>query len=119
MEKRGLNTLTIFDLMFSTGSMDTSEPRDRLYSLLNLPLVEMEWVPPPNYNLSPMEIFREFAILDLLHNKSMRAISWAGLQDPDELPDSDFPSWTPNISEGLFGSLVFVKIVTAMLKRLT
>lgn len=99
MEKRGLNTLSIFDLMLSTGTMDTSEPRDRLYSLLNLPLVEMEWVPLPNYNLSPMEVFRDFAILDLLHNNSMRAISWAGLQNLDELPDSVFPSWTPNIAK--------------------
>jgi hypothetical protein len=99
MERKGQNALTIFDLMLSTNVLDTSEPRDRLYSLLNLPLVEMEWVPLPNYKLSPMEVFREFAILDLLHNSSLRAISWAGLHDSDEVPDTAFPSWTPDITK--------------------
>lgn len=99
MERKGSNKLTIFDLIFSTNSLETSEPRDRLYALLNLPLVEMEWVPLPNYNLSRMEVFREFVILDLLQNKSFRAISWASVDMPDDRPDGHFPSWVPDFAK--------------------
>lgn len=99
MQQIGSKKLSLFDLLFTTNTLETSEPRDRIYSLLNLPLVDMEWVPLPNYNLSRMEVFRDFAILDLIHNKSLRAVSWASLGDPGEIPDSSFPSWAPDFSK--------------------
>jgi hypothetical protein len=99
MARGGNNQLTIFDLMAGTNHLETSEPRDRLYALLGLPLVEMEWVPLPNYDLTPMEVFRDFAVLDVVYNRSLRAVSWASLSEPEELPNPDFPSWTPNITK--------------------
>jgi hypothetical protein len=92
------NTYTIFDLMWTTNPLETSEPRDRIYSLLNLPLFEMEWVPLPDYTLSPMEVFRDFTLLDLVHNGSFRAISWAYLDEAGEVADSSFPSWVPDFT---------------------
>jgi len=92
------NDHSYFDLLFSASSLSASDPRDKLYALLDISLHEDEWLPLPNYALPPPQVFRDFAVLDLTRNKSMRALSWAYLLEPGEQPPREFPSWTPDFS---------------------
>jgi hypothetical protein len=95
--------LSFFDLLFYTNVFHTSEPRDRLYSLLGLPICEFEWVPLPDYRLSTADVFRNFTVLDLVHNKSLRTLSWVASDRMDQQLSAVKPSWVPdwNQPEGL------------------
>jgi hypothetical protein len=92
------NKYTFFDLLYATSSLSTGEPRDRLFALLGLPLVPYEWVPRPDYKSSVSEVLRRFTILDLLHNTSLRAMSWSCIGPGTTSSPSLRPSWVPDIS---------------------
>jgi hypothetical protein len=94
----GVRTRTFFDLLIATSSLSTGEPRDRLFALLNLPLVPYEWVPLPDYESSISEVMRSFTILDLFHNNSLRAMSWSCRGPGTTSSSSIRPSWVPDIS---------------------
>ncbi|KAK5655884.1 hypothetical protein OQA88_5423 [Cercophora sp. LCS_1] len=94
-----------FDLLFSAGSLSATDPRDKLYALLDISIHEDEWLPLPNYALPPLQVFRDFAILDMTRNKSMRSLCWAYLLEPGEQPQPGHPSWTPDFSRTCFPTI--------------
>jgi hypothetical protein len=86
-----------FDILFQAQSFQSSIPRDKLFAILNLPWVEEYWIPLPNYRCSDLEVFRNFVVVDLMHNKSVKALSWVNTAGVDR--ESDDPSWVPTVAD--------------------
>ena len=86
-----------FDILFHAQSFQSSIPRDKLFAILNLPWVEEYWIPLPNYRCSDLEVFRNFIVVDLMHNKSVKALSWVNTAGVDR--ESDDPSWVPTVAD--------------------
>ncbi|KAL9485434.1 hypothetical protein ACSS6W_004223 [Trichoderma asperelloides] len=86
-----------FDILFHAQSFQSSLPRDKLFAILNLPWVEEYWIPLPNYRCSDLEVFRNFVVVDLMHNKSVKALSWVNTAGVDR--ESDGPSWVPTVAD--------------------
>ncbi|OCK73952.1 HET-domain-containing protein [Lepidopterella palustris CBS 459.81] len=89
---------SIYDLLCNTTTLSTGEPRDRLFALLSLPIIPYEWVPLPDYKSSVSEVYKNFAVLDITHNRSLRMLSWVVFTDAGNALGADVPSWVPNFN---------------------
>jgi hypothetical protein len=92
----GRNEYSMYDLIRHTTALSTAEPRDRLFALTTLPLIPHELFPLPDYKSSVSEVYKNFVVLDITHNHSLRMLSWAVLTDRGHVLGADVPSWVPN-----------------------
>jgi hypothetical protein len=74
-EGRHRHRLKFSELVFLCRPLETTDPRDRLFALTGLLLTEREWFPLPDYHSSTEEVFRDFAVLDLEHSRSVELLS--------------------------------------------
>lgn len=88
-----------FDILFHTHRFQATDIRDKVFSILNLPRFKGEWIPIPKYELSPFEVFRDFTIVDLTRNNSVKILSWVNTAGVDRSPDDTSPSWIPSIDD--------------------
>jgi hypothetical protein len=86
-----------FDILFHAQSFQSSLPRDKLFAILNLPWIEEYWIPLPNYRCSDLDVFKNFVVVDLMHNKSVKALSWVNTAGANR--ESDDPSWVPTVAD--------------------
>jgi hypothetical protein len=89
----------LFDILFHTHRFQATNVRDKVFSILNLPRFEGEWIPIPKYELSPFEVFRDFAIIDLTRNNSLKILSWVNTAGVERSPNDTSPSWVPNVDD--------------------
>jgi hypothetical protein len=86
-----------FDIVLQAQTFKSTMPRDKLFALLNLAWVEDRWLPRPNYQCSDLEVFRNFVLIDVVENKSIKALSWVNTAGVDR--NSGGPFWVPTIAD--------------------
>jgi hypothetical protein len=86
-----------FDIVLQAQTFKSTMPRDKLFALLNLAWVEDKWLPCPNYQCSDLEVFRNFVLIDVVENKSIKALSWVNTAGVDR--NSGWPFWVPTIAD--------------------
>jgi len=94
--KDGRQELTFYDYLYYTRQLKVSVPRDKLFSLLSLPLRPGEVVPTPDYRSSDLDVYRSFVITDVTVNRSLKSLSWVGLGDENDEIHPVSPSWVPD-----------------------
>jgi hypothetical protein len=89
----------LFDILFHTHGFQATDVRDKIFSILNLPWFEDKWLPIPRYEISPSEVFRDFAIIELTRNNSVNLLSWVNTASVERSPHDTSPSWVPSIDD--------------------
>lgn len=91
--------LDFYDLFVAASALKTSEPRDKIFALLGLPVSGRVAVPPPDYVMSTDEVFHRFVATDVNINKSLLHLSWVGLREKEIAKVHQMkyqtPSWVP------------------------
>ncbi|KAI1193673.1 heterokaryon incompatibility protein-domain-containing protein [Nemania serpens] len=86
----------VLDLLFDTRNFLSSDPRDKLYGLLGLTNQKLQHkYIHPNYSLSVEEVFRSFAVWEVLINRSLRVL---GISSDKNSALSSLPSWAPDFT---------------------
>src|SRR3569833_2319401 len=89
--------LGLYDLLLLTSGRDATEPRDKVFALLGLPIRPGSVLPIIDYKTaSTDEVIRRFVVRDIEINRPLRALSWAGLGDFDGRLTRRSPSWVPD-----------------------
>jgi hypothetical protein len=87
---------TFWRLLVLTRHLQVSEPRDKLYSLVGLPVQAGEVVPIPDYESSDTQVYQRYASDNITVNKSLDLFSWVGLSDENGNSRPMSPSWVPD-----------------------
>ena len=74
----------------------SSEPRDKIYAVINLAEDEKKIVPHPNYSLSTQKIFMQLVVDIDKQTSRLDILSFAGLPVYSQELDSQLPTWMPN-----------------------
>lgn len=81
-------------ILYRTKGAQCSDPRDRIYAVLNL-VSEHETVGiQPNYKKSTSEVFRDLMLTRIWGAKDLTLLTYCELQDDR----GELPSWVPNLS---------------------
>ena len=76
----------------------SSEPRDKIYAVINLVKDEKKTVPHPNYSLSIQKIFTQLVVDMVKQTGRLDILSFAGLPVYSQELGSQLPTWVPNWS---------------------
>lgn len=95
--------------VFSFSSYSTSDPRDRLYSLLGLIQIDDRYPQPlvsqlltPDYNKSYPKVVRDATLLMLMTvSESSAVLQHVRHGGPDSWDNEPFPSWVPRLHSGI------------------
>jgi hypothetical protein len=75
-------------LLRSARDFDATEPRDRIYALLGLPLDNRDLIPPVGYNIPTIALYKDVIKIFLESGKSFKCLAFGS---------SILPSWLPNL----------------------
>ncbi|CAG9987024.1 unnamed protein product [Clonostachys byssicola] len=85
----------LLDLILDCRKFACTNPRDKIYGMLGVTNQDTSHeLLHPNYDLSPQEVYRNFVMWDILHNKSLRVLgcSW------DKTAPEQISSWIPDFT---------------------
>ena len=74
----------------------SSEPRDKIYPIIDLSEDWKKIVPHPNYSLSIQKIFTQLVVDMVKQTGRLEILSFAGLPGYSQELDSQLPTWMPN-----------------------
>ncbi|KAI0460291.1 heterokaryon incompatibility protein-domain-containing protein [Xylaria acuta] len=90
---------TLLDGVFVSMDFDCTDPRDNVYSLLSLGVIEPTVL--PDYTASASEVFRRFAIAMLVQGQNLKLLSLAAdysdFVHPEAKRLEGLPSWVPDL----------------------
>ncbi|KAI1164195.1 heterokaryon incompatibility protein-domain-containing protein [Nemania serpens] len=86
----------VLDLLFDTRNFLSSDPRDKIYGLLGLTNQKRQHkYLQPNYSLTVEEVYKSFALWEVLVNGSLRVL---GISSDKKSAISSLPSWAPDFT---------------------
>ncbi|KAH7310863.1 heterokaryon incompatibility protein-domain-containing protein, partial [Stachybotrys elegans] len=92
---------SLLELMFLTRGFQATDPRDKLFALVGLAgdVLSSDWEVTPNYNLSVLEVYRQFALWHLTRKRQLGILSFGRNHDLASLPALEgLPSWVPDLT---------------------
>ncbi|KAI1424889.1 HET-domain-containing protein [Xylaria sp. FL1777] len=121
---------SLFQLLFHTTGSDSSDPRDRIFGLMNLVSGDSDLGVDIDYNMTCEVLYTQLAKHQIIQHKRLQFLSMAGLSLSSS--DLDIPSWVadwtfqskfratgdsvasslPKGSHGLEISAIFLDIIT-------
>jgi Heterokaryon incompatibility protein (HET) len=89
------------ELVWNISKFDCADPRDKVYSLLNLTRTAIR----PNYRQDVLSLSKDVASYFINEQASLKILSLAGLSyQPDDAP---MPSWAPQIGSRFHHTIMF------------
>lgn len=85
----------LLDLILDCRKFACTNPRDKIYGMLGVTNQDKTHeLLNPNYDLSQQEVYRNFVLWDVFHNKSLRVLgcSW------DKMASEQTSSWVPDFT---------------------
>jgi hypothetical protein len=85
----------LLDLILDCRKFACTNPRDKIYGMLGVTNQDTtNELLNPNYDLSQQEVYRNFVLWDIFHNKSLRVLgcSW------DKVASKQTSSWVPDFT---------------------
>jgi hypothetical protein len=93
--RNGPMPMPLIHVLLETCYHDCSDPRDKIFAVLGL---AKDWLKEqnikPDYKISPEEVFKDFAVWDVLYSGSLRILSCASRSQSGR--GSKLPSWVPD-----------------------
>lgn len=83
--------------LYKTGPASGSDPRDKIYAILNLANDSSEIVPHPDYNISIADTYKQVTINIIESSNSLQILSLAGRPVYERIL-SGLPTWVPDFS---------------------
>lgn len=87
----------LFHVMLATRFCECSDPRDRVFAVMSISqgrdIYLYDWEVDFNYSLSISELFKRFAIWDIIRCGSLRSLACATSPGAEQL---QLPSWVPD-----------------------
>jgi hypothetical protein len=77
-------------LLRSARDFKATEPRDKIYALLGLPLENGHLMPPVNYNIPTRALYKDVAQTCLASTKSLKCLAFGNPTFPSWLPDLEY-----------------------------
>ncbi|KAI1271639.1 HET-domain-containing protein [Xylaria sp. FL0933] len=90
-------TASLLRLLFYTTGSDSSDPRDRVFGLMNLVSGDSDLGVDVDYNLTCAAVYTQLARHQIIHNKRLEFLTMAGLALYSG--DLDIPSWVADWSK--------------------
>ena len=85
---------TLIQVLQRTQDAQCSNPRDKIYAVLNLVSEHERRAIQPDYEKSPSEVFRDLMLTRTLRYENLALLTICDLQDDR----GELPSWAPNLS---------------------
>jgi hypothetical protein len=90
---------SILQTLYKTGLALSSDPRDKVYTILNLASDGATLVPQPNYNLSTFEVYTRLVIRIIETTNRLDILSIADPVVYSKILCDKLPSWVPDFSQ--------------------
>ncbi|KAI0809957.1 HET-domain-containing protein [Xylaria sp. FL0064] len=90
-------TASLLRLLFYTTGSDSSDPRDRVFGLMNLVSGDSDLGVDVDYNFTCAAVYTQLARHQIIHNKRLEFLTMAGLALYSG--DLDIPSWVADWSK--------------------
>ena len=90
------NNMPLLSALYRTGMALSTDPRDKIYSVLNLAYDGAKIVPSPDYSVSVEEVNKKLVISIVQKTKRLDVLSLASLPVYPRKLDMQFPSWVPD-----------------------
>lgn len=90
----GQREQTIDQLLYDGKAFNATDPRDKIYALMNFPTFRREEMDiTPDYSKSIREVYTEVTLAVIRQTKNLRILTclWDNLTDTED----EFPSWVP------------------------
>ncbi|KFA71306.1 hypothetical protein S40288_06701 [Stachybotrys chartarum IBT 40288] len=93
-DKTSAQNLTLESLLGACKDFKTSEPRDKVFALMNLPAFQKEYPDlTPDYRMPVVDLYMDVTLHVIRRNAGLSILTYV---DRDlENSDEDFPSWVP------------------------
>ncbi|KAJ4324792.1 hypothetical protein N0V94_001021 [Neodidymelliopsis sp. IMI 364377] len=89
----------LFAVVLDNAYGGCTDPRDKIFAMMSIAAGrdEFDWEISLDYTLSPDELYKRFAIWDIVRNKSLRSLSCAtSAPSHDDAPLPQTPTWVPD-----------------------
>jgi hypothetical protein len=90
--------VSLLQALYRTRMALSSEPRDKIYAVINLAEDGEKIVPHPNYSLSIQKIYAQLVVDMVKQTSRLDILSFVGLPVYSQELDSQIPTWVPNWS---------------------
>ncbi|PQE03876.1 hypothetical protein CJF30_00006585 [Rutstroemia sp. NJR-2017a BBW] len=90
---------SLLHTLYKTGLALASDPRDKVYAILNLASDAVQVVPRPDYRLSIAEIYKQAVVNIIRKSNRLDILSLAGFTVYPRILDIGLPSWIPDFSD--------------------
>ena len=88
--------VSLLQALYRTGMSLSSEPRDKIYAVLNLAQDGDKIVPKPDYSLSIRQIYIQLVVSMVQETGRLDVLSLAGLPVYPRILDINLPTWAPD-----------------------
>lgn len=98
LQQENWREMTLLQALYRTGMSLSSEPRDKIYAVLNLAQDGDKIVPQPDYSLSIRDIYKQLVVSMVKQTHRLDVLSLTGLPVYPRKLDIDLPSWATDWS---------------------
>ncbi|KAN0090561.1 HET domain containing protein [Hyaloscypha variabilis] len=96
---------SILQTLYKTGLALASDPRDKIYAVLNLASDGAKLIPRPDYKLSTAVVYTQLVISIIQSTNRLDVLSLASSTVYPRTLDEELPSWVPDFSQRATSSI--------------